>query len=816
MYFKKKNCFCQEKFLCFTSMKKMFKIGIVLFVLFSGTMTAVFFLFTAVRRQQIEKTESKVSGGIVIEYPKSGTIFPPELPSPTIEWKDTTRLAQKWYLRFKYQNQVIHWTITPKSTYQPNPSVWKTIKKLEKERAIEISVIGVRGFASVVSKGKTDFQISKDSVGGCLFFRAVPLPFEFAKENLDSIRWHLGDVGSESPPPALLKNLPLCGNCHSFTRNGKTIAMDVDYANDKGSYIISSIEKETIFTPDKIISWRQFDPKVKTFGLLSQISPDGRYVLSTVRDRSIFVPKNDLHYSQLFFPIKGIIAVYDRKTKKFWALPGADDPRYTQSNPTWSPDGKMVYFARAPVYYDEEAEKSEEAVLPTSVASEFIEGTQGYQYDIYRVPFNEGRGGKPEPVPGASCNGMSNYFPRISPDGKWLVFTQAKNFMLLQPDSKLYILPAKGGTPRLMRCNTDSMNSWHTWSPNGRWLAFASKIRGPYTVLLLTHVDSLGNDSPPVILERFQFPNRAINIPEFVNIKSLSQFTRIVDQFSQQSHYYFTIGRNKIGEKKFAEAIVYFDKTLKEDPNFIDALLYKAHALNLLDQWQNAVSLYDQYLAKNPKSWDAWMNRGSALYHLKKYRDALHSYEKAIALNPNDPYAWYAKGSAKAKLENYRGAISDFNQAVALGRKKPDVFYERGLCKALLNDFSGAIQDFLMVVTLDPYHGEAWKRLGNAYYKRNQYQEAEKAYTRAIQLLSQDRECYSFRAQCRFLLKNYSGTITDCDEALRIDPRSGMDYYRRALAKLELGDPESACGDLKMAKALGIVEAQTKIEKVCK
>lgn len=763
----------------------------------------------------IVKEEPRITEGISSIYPKQGTLFPPEFPSPTIEWKDTSGLAQKWYIRFKDQNRVIYQTIEQKSTFRPKRKVWQRLKQLDKERNIEISLLGIRGFATVVSKGKTYFQISKDSVDGCLFFRAVPLPFEFAKENLDSIRWHLGHVGLESPPPALLKNLPLCGNCHSFTRDGKTIAMDVDYANDKGSYIISQIEKETIFTPDKIISWRQFDPRFKTFGLLSQISPDGRYVLSTVKDRSIFVPKNDLHYSQLFFPIKGIIAVYDRKTQKFWALPGADDPRYTQSNSTWSPDGKMVYFARAPVYYDEEAEKSEEAVLPTSVASEFIEGTQGYQYDIYRVPFNEGKGGKPEPVPGASHNGMSNYFPRISPDGKWLVFTQAKNFMLLQPDSKLYIMPAQGGTPRFMRCNTDSMNSWHTWSPNGKWLAFASKIRGPYTVILLTHIDSLGNDSPPVILERFQFSNRAANIPEFVNLKSLSTFIRIVDQFSQQSHYYYTIGRNKIGEKKFTEAIVYFDKTLKEDPNFIEAILYKAHALNLLNQWENAVALYDQYLSKNPKSWDAWMNRGSALYHLKKYKEALHSYEKAIEINAKDPYTWYAKGSAKAKLEDYRGAISDFDRAIALGRKKPDVFYERGLCKALLNDFTGAIQDFLSVVSSDPYNGEAWKRLGNAYYKRKQYPEAEQAYTRAIQLMSQDRECYSFRAQSRFLLKNYPGTIADCDEALRIDPRSGIDYYRRALAKLELHDQKSACEDLKMAKAFGIQEAKAKIEKVC-
>ena len=50
---------------------------------------------------------------------------------------------------------------------------------------------------------------------------------------------------------------------------------------------------------------------------LSQISPDGKFVLSTVKDRSVFVAVDNLDYSQLFFPIKGILAVYDRDTKKY-------------------------------------------------------------------------------------------------------------------------------------------------------------------------------------------------------------------------------------------------------------------------------------------------------------------------------------------------------------------------------------------------------------------------------------------------------------------------------------------------------------------
>src|SRR5512139_2788482 len=102
--------------------------------------------------------------------------------------------------------------------------------------------------------------------------------------------------------------------------------------------------------------------------------------------------------------------------------------------------------------------------------------------------------------------------------------------MLLQPDSELFVLPAAGGTARRLRANTGRMNSWHSWSPNGKWLVFSSKANTPFTQLFLTHLDETGESTPPVVLAHLTAPDRAANIPEFVNLEP-GAIARIRQQF---------------------------------------------------------------------------------------------------------------------------------------------------------------------------------------------------------------------------------------------------------------------------------------------
>ena len=473
---------------------------------------------------------------VAIEYPLDGTLFPPEMVPPVFRWKDSAPASRRWVVQITLADgRPSVQSLVARPRWAPRPQDWEDLKQRSLERAAQVVILGVgRGRpAKILSRAKLSFRTSRDPVGAPLFYREVILPFLQADKDPSRIRWRFGSIASPEPPPVVLEHLSVCANCHSFDHNGTILAMDADYANNKGSYVITPIKEQMVLTPGDIITWNNYENAGQTFGLLSQISPDGRYAISTVKDLAVFVPRPPLAFSQLFYPVKGILCVYDRQRRAFRALPGADDPNLVQSNPMWSPDGKTIVFARAQAADLHETRAQGLAALTPDDCEMLLRDGKPFQFDLYRIPFNDGKGGTAQPLAGAAHNGMSNYFARYSPDGRWIVFCRAKSYMLLQPDSELYILPAEGGEARRLRCNTRRMNSWHSWSPNGKWLVFSSKAWSDYTQLCLTHIDENGDSTPPVLLSHLTAPNRAANIPEFVNTHP-GAIVRIREQFVKE------------------------------------------------------------------------------------------------------------------------------------------------------------------------------------------------------------------------------------------------------------------------------------------
>ncbi|MBN1480851.1 tetratricopeptide repeat protein [candidate division KSB1 bacterium] len=606
---------------------------------------------------------------IFISYPQNETRFPPEIIAPTFVWQDESENTDMWLLHLVFDDgkpPIDAFVQHPK--WEPTEEEWQDIKVRSLEHHVRLSLFGFnsRNFKSIHSKGDLIFLTSKDSVGAPIFYREVNLPFESAVKDPSKILWRFGCISDEQQPPVVLEKMPVCGNCHSFSLEGRMMGLDVDYANDKGSYAFTAIQQTITLSEDNIITWSDYkrNDHVNTFGLLSQVSPDGRYVISTVKDRSVFVPKSDLAFSQLFFPIKGILAYYDRATQEFYSLPGADNPDYVQSNASWSPDGRFIVFAKSRAYKLKNLDNNDKVLLTAEECEEFLRGEKEFLFDLYRIPFNGGRGGMPEPLQGASRNGMSNFFAKYSPDGKWIVFCKAKSYMLLQPDSELYIIPAEGGEARRMRCNTQRMNSWHSWSPNSKWLVFSSKQNSAYTQLFLTHIDSLGFSSPPVLLKQFTSVTMAANIPEFVYVEPAA--IKTIEKNFITDNSYLRAGNEALISKDLSLAEQKYKKALHLNPNNLDATIQLAVVLAAQKKLDEAEHYCYKAIQLDSANVNALVQLGEVLCAKGNFQDGIEYLNKAISINNEFATAYYVLGQAREQLGEIAEAIDHFKDFVRL------------------------------------------------------------------------------------------------------------------------------------------------------
>jgi tetratricopeptide (TPR) repeat protein len=623
----------------------------------------------------------KIPTGIKMLYPQNGTIFPPEIPAPLFEWKDSISRSSGWNIFISDSNgKVLIASECNLNTWRPDSLEWEKLKKLPDHTKYTFTTIGGKTGNKPSPSCRIQFSISNDSVGADIFYRAVTLPFSYAVKNVNTIEWYLGSVKG-SKPRKMLDNIPVCGNCHSFSAKQPLLAMDIDYGNDKGSYVISKTMDTCHLKPENIITWSDYkrEDNEPTFGLLSQISPDGNHVLSTVKDLSVFVAvDNNLAYSQLFFPIKGIIGIYDRITNSFDALNGANDPKYVQSNPSWSPDGKKIIFVRTEAYVNEKVKNAGRALLTLNDVNEFSSGEKQFKFDLYSVDFNDGKGGVAKPVEGASQNGKSNYFPKFSPDGKWVVFCQADNFMLLQRESRLYIMPSGGGKPRLMNCNMEEMNSWHSWSPNSRWIVFSSKNRGLYTQLYLTHIDENGIDSPPVLLENLCFDKRAANIPEFYPFNG-DHFMKIKDDFSHTPQYFNRAAFDAMSNKYYKRALENLNRAFSIDSNYLETyfnlitlntVLKQPYSKDNIAINKKAMKIVLDSLSQKPGDENYLCLKITLLLNMKKEAEALKEINLAIQRFPDSYRLYFLQSSVYKKQNQFENLIQCYKKMIQINSRK--------------------------------------------------------------------------------------------------------------------------------------------------
>lgn len=343
--------------------------------------------------------------------------------------------------------------------------------------------------------------VARERIDPYLVYRLIH-PGYYSWSNIKIVQRSIESFSEES----LIENQIIeknCVNCHSFNMNNADRFLIHIRGSLGGTYFV---ENGTI---------TRTDPKIDAMpggATYPSWHPEGRYVAfssNQVRQSFYSLPGKNIEV----YDLVSSLILYDRKNNEIISITDRDTTKYLQTFPSWSPDGKYLYFCRALQY--------------KSGSSPDLEEIKNTHYDLARKSFDpESRSfGETEIVFNASEINKSASFPRISPDGKYLIFTLADygTFPIWHREADLYLLDLQNGETKKMELNSNETESYHSWSSNGKWLVFSSKrLDGRSARPYFAHIDSIGNQGKEFVLPQkdpslYSRMLESFNIPELVN-----------------------------------------------------------------------------------------------------------------------------------------------------------------------------------------------------------------------------------------------------------------------------------------------------------
>ena len=281
-----------------------------------------------------------------------------------------------------------------------------------------------------------------------------------------------------------------CVNCHSFL-NHRPDFMTLQIRHPGGGNPMLLVRSNTVSKVARTVGYTSWHPS-------------GRLIAYSANKLSLFY--HTIGETRDVFDAESNLGIYRVDQNRLVIPPAIARPDRQETWPSWSPDGKYLFFCSAPV-------------LP-------LDRFREVRYDLVRIPYDIDKDawGEVETLVSAAQTKLSAAQPRVSPDGRFVLFCLCLygHFPIYQPASDLYLLTLATGRWQRLDINSPEADTWHCWSSNGRWIVFSSKRRdGLFARPYFSHFDGEGGFSKPLLLPQkdpafYDSFIRTYNVPELI------------------------------------------------------------------------------------------------------------------------------------------------------------------------------------------------------------------------------------------------------------------------------------------------------------
>lgn len=270
-----------------------------------------------------------------------------------------------------------------------------------------------------------------------------------------------------------------CMNCHTHAPGEQNLSFL--YVRGEGGGMVlndhGNLRKLDFKSPDMVSG-----------AVYAQFDPTGRFIVFSTNSIIPAFHSNPGKRLEVF-DTKSDVYVYDLKQNRVVRSPLTADSTRLETFPTFSADGKGIFYCVA----EGPARPSRLDSLNYSLCHIGFDPSEGKFADKVDTIINASKG-----------SGMSVSHPRMSPDGKRLLYTASDfgTFPIWHREADLRMIDMQtGAIDSLKHVNSDKSDTYHSWSSSGRWFVFASKRDdGLYGKPYFAHVSESGEVSKPFVL----------------------------------------------------------------------------------------------------------------------------------------------------------------------------------------------------------------------------------------------------------------------------------------------------------------------------
>ena len=219
------------------------------------------------------------------------------------------------------------------------------------------------------------------------------------------------------------------------------------------------------------------------------------------------------------------------------------------------------------------------------------------------------------------------------------------------------------------------------------------------------------------------------------------------------------------------------------DANKVKALAAKekGNAAYKDKRFEEAIKFYDEAISLDPTDMTFLLNKAAVRIEQKDFDQCIKDCEKAVEVGRENRADFKVIAKAYARM-----ALAFHRQDDLENAKK---YYEKSLTehrtpetRAKLSDVEKAIKDKERKAYVNPEISLEEKTKGNECFSKGDYPGAIQHYTEAIKRNPEDAKLYSNRAACYQKLAEFKLALQDCEDCIKLDPTFVKGHVRKGMA----------------------------------